>query len=56
METIRIAVGSKRAPKLEAVRAALKAFGALLHPNSSFDVSGYDVATGVSHLLEAARS
>jgi inosine/xanthosine triphosphatase len=49
METIRIAVGSKRAPKLEAVRAALKAFGALLHPNSSFDVSGYDVATGVSH-------
>jgi inosine/xanthosine triphosphatase len=49
METIRIFVGSKRAPKLEAVRAALKAFGPLLHPNSSFDVRGYDVATGVSH-------
>ena len=49
METIRIAVGSKRAPKLEAVRAALDAFGPLLHPNSNFEVRGYDVATGVSH-------
>jgi inosine/xanthosine triphosphatase len=53
METIRIAVGSRRAPKLEAVRAALDAFGPLLHPNSNFDVKGFDVATGVSHTPES---
>jgi inosine/xanthosine triphosphatase len=49
METIRIAVGSKRAPKLEAVREALDAFGPLLHPKSKFEVKGFEVATGVSH-------
>jgi inosine/xanthosine triphosphatase len=49
METIRIAVGSKRAPKLEAVREALDAFGPLLHPKSKFEVKGFGVATGVSH-------
>jgi inosine/xanthosine triphosphatase len=49
METIRIAVGSKRAPKLEAVREGLEAFGPLLHPTSKFEVLGFDVATGVSH-------
>jgi non-canonical (house-cleaning) NTP pyrophosphatase len=51
METIRIAVGSKRAPKLEAVREALKAFGPMLHPNASFEVTGCEVATGVRHTL-----
>jgi inosine/xanthosine triphosphatase len=49
MKTIRIAVGSKRAPKLEAVREALEALGPLLHPKSRFEVRGFDVATGVSH-------
>jgi inosine/xanthosine triphosphatase len=50
METIiRIAVGSKRAPKIEAVRQALEVLGPLLHPNSSFEVRGFEVETGVSH-------
>ena len=49
METIRIAVGSKRAPKLDAVREALEAFGPLLHPKSKFEVKGFEVATGVNH-------
>lgn len=49
METIRIAVGSKRAPKLEAVREALISLGPLLQPKSRFDVMGFEVETGVSH-------
>lgn len=49
METIRIAVGSKRAPKVEAVREALEALGPLLHPKASFKVRGFEVATSVSH-------
>jgi inosine/xanthosine triphosphatase len=63
METIRIAVGSKRAPKVEAVRQALEVMGPLLHPNSSFEVRGFEVETGVSHtprsrteLMAGARS
>ena len=49
MQTIRIAVGSKRAPKLAAVRAALDACGPILHPKSKFEVEGFEVATSVSH-------
>lgn len=49
MQTIRIALGSKRAPKLEAVRAALDACGPMLHPQSKFGVEGFEVATGVNH-------
>jgi inosine/xanthosine triphosphatase len=49
METIRIAVGSKRAPKLQAVREALDAVGPLLHEGSSFDIKGFEVSTGVRH-------
>lgn len=49
MQTIRIAVGSRRAPKLAAVRAALDACGPMLHPKSKFEVEGFEVATGVSH-------
>src|ERR1700680_2483498 len=49
METICIAVGSKRAPKLEAVREALVALGPLLHPKSNFEVTGFEVETSVSH-------
>ena len=49
METVRIAVGSKRAPKLEAVREALKSLGPLLRVDATFEVAGFEVATGVSH-------
>ena len=49
METIRIAVGSKRTPKLDAVREALSTLGPLLHPKSNFEVTGFEVETGVSH-------
>jgi len=49
METIRIAVGSKRAPKLEGVRQALQSLGPLLRANAAFEVAGFEVATGVSH-------
>lgn len=49
MQTIGIAVGSKRAPKLAAVRQALVALGPLLHSKSKFEVRGFEVATGVSH-------
>jgi inosine/xanthosine triphosphatase len=49
METIRIAVGSKRAPKLEAVREALVALGPLLHTRSRFEVMGFEVEAGVGH-------
>jgi len=49
METIRIAVGSKRTPKLDAVREVLVALGPLLHPKSNFEVTGFEVETGVSH-------
>jgi inosine/xanthosine triphosphatase len=49
METIRIAVGSKRASKLDAVREVLVALGPLLHANARFEVCGFEVETGVSH-------
>ena len=49
METIRIAVGSKRTPKLEAVREALVALGPLLRPKSNFEVIGFEVQTSVGH-------
>jgi non-canonical (house-cleaning) NTP pyrophosphatase len=48
METMRIAVGSKRAPKLAAVREALEVLGPLLHPKASFEVRGFEASTGVS--------
>jgi non-canonical (house-cleaning) NTP pyrophosphatase len=50
METILIAVGSKRAPKVGAVREALVVLGPLLHPNSTFEVRAFEVPTGVSHM------
>jgi inosine/xanthosine triphosphatase len=49
MEDILIAVGSKRGPKIEAVREALDAVWPLLHAKSSFEVKGFEVRTGVSH-------
>jgi inosine/xanthosine triphosphatase len=49
METIGIAVGSNRQPKLEAVREALRTLGPLLRPNAQFEITGFEVATGVRH-------
>jgi len=46
---MRIAVGSKRAPKIEAVRQALRSLGPLLRADANFEVTGFEVATGVSH-------
>jgi non-canonical (house-cleaning) NTP pyrophosphatase len=49
METIIVAVGSKRAPKVGGVREALAAVGPILQPEASFEVRGFEVETGVSH-------
>ncbi|HZP34812.1 MAG TPA: inosine/xanthosine triphosphatase [Candidatus Acidoferrales bacterium] len=49
METIIVAVGSKRAPKIGGVREALSAVGPLLQPEANFEVRGFEVETGVSH-------
>jgi inosine/xanthosine triphosphatase len=49
LEKISIAVGSQRAPKLDAVRAAVDSFGHLLHPNARFEIEGFEVETGVRH-------
>src|SRR3984893_5297862 len=49
METIRIVVGSKRSPKLAAVREAIVVLGPLLRPKSNFEVMGFEAETGVSH-------
>jgi inosine/xanthosine triphosphatase len=49
MPTILIAVGSTRKPKLNAVSAAVESFRAFLAPESSCDVVGVEVPSGVSH-------
>jgi len=49
MKKIVLAVGSKRAPKLNAVTEALKAFSSALAPNTQFEVVGIEVESGVSH-------
>jgi len=49
MRRLVIAVGSTRKPKLNAVSAAVECFGALLAPESSCDVVGVEVPSGVSH-------
>jgi non-canonical (house-cleaning) NTP pyrophosphatase len=49
MKTGRIAVGSTRLPKLNAVRDAVIAFGSMLDPGVMFEVNGYEVESGVSH-------
>jgi inosine/xanthosine triphosphatase len=48
-ETIFVAVGSTRQPKVNAVSEALKEFGAFLDPNARFSVIGVDVPSGVGH-------
>jgi inosine/xanthosine triphosphatase len=49
MESITVAVGSKRGPKLNAVREALRHFGAFLAPGAEYHVEGVEVASGVRH-------
>ena len=47
--TVIVAVGSTRAPKLNAARQALRAFGQRLEPGAKFRVIGEEVPTGVRH-------
>jgi inosine/xanthosine triphosphatase len=49
MDKILIAIGSKRGPKLNAVREALEAFSATLSPGTEFELVGVEVESGVSH-------
>jgi inosine/xanthosine triphosphatase len=49
METIVIAVGSTRRPKLDAVSQALSSFGSFLGKDSQFEIRGVDVPSGVRH-------
>jgi inosine/xanthosine triphosphatase len=62
VETIKIAVGSTRRPKLAAVQEAIGEFGALLAPGVEFEVIGLEVESGVGHtpanreeLMQGAR-
>src|SRR5271165_945031 len=62
MKAWRIAVGSTRLPKVNAVREAVSLFAPLLAPGEDFDVNGYEVESGVSHtpasreeLMQGAR-
>jgi inosine/xanthosine triphosphatase len=62
MKTARIAVGSTRLPKLNAVRDAVVVVGSMLDPGVIFEVNGYEVESGVSHtptsraeLMQGAR-
>jgi inosine/xanthosine triphosphatase len=49
MKVWRIAVGSTRLPKMNAVREAVSLFGPLLDATAEFEVKGYEVESGVSH-------
>jgi len=49
MNEWRIAVGSTRHPKLNAVREAAKSFAEILNPQAALDVQGYEVESGVGH-------
>jgi inosine/xanthosine triphosphatase len=49
VETIKIAVGSTRRPKLVAVDEAIRDFGAVLAPGVEFEVIGVEVESGVGH-------
>ena len=62
MRTLRIAVGSARRPKVNAVREAASSFAALFGAQTSCEVAGYEVESGVSHtptsrqeLMQGAR-
>jgi non-canonical (house-cleaning) NTP pyrophosphatase len=47
METIFVAVGSLRRPKVQAVREAVGSISTRLHPHAWFNVVGVDVTSGV---------
>jgi len=49
METIIVAVGSSRGPKVNAVREALAALGPSLRPGALYDVAAVEVPSGVRH-------
>ena len=49
MEKIKVAVGSTRRPKLNAVWESLTVFGPSLDPNAQFEVVGVEVESGVGH-------
>jgi len=49
MKTWRVAVGSTRRPKLNAVSEAAAAFGPLLGADATLAVRGYEVESGVNH-------
>jgi len=58
----RIAVGSTRRPKLQAVQEATSSFAAKLSPQAPLEIQGYEVESGVSHtpssreeLMQGAR-
>jgi inosine/xanthosine triphosphatase len=49
MNSLILAVGSKRGPKLNAVSEALKAFSSVLARDTQLEVVGVEVESGVSH-------
>jgi inosine/xanthosine triphosphatase len=49
MNSLILAVGSKRGPKLNAVSEALKAFSSVLARDTQLEVVGVEVDSGVSH-------
>jgi inosine/xanthosine triphosphatase len=62
MNACRIAVGSTRRPKLQAVEEAAAGFSGRLAPYASLEIQGYEVESGVSHtpssreeLMQGAR-
>jgi inosine/xanthosine triphosphatase len=62
MNPCRIAVGSTRRPKLQAVQEATTSFAAKLSPNAPLEIQGHEVESGVSHtpssreeLMQGAR-
>ena len=62
MNACRIAVGSTRRPKLQAVEEAAGSFGGKLSPDAPLEIQGYEVESGVSHtpssrqeLMQGAR-
>jgi inosine/xanthosine triphosphatase len=62
MSALKIAVGSTRRPKLNAVKEAAAAIAPLFGDGTTFDITGYEVESGVSHtpssrqeLMQGAR-
>src|SRR5215472_18486921 len=49
MNPCRIAVGSTRRPKLQAVHEAAASFSSGLSPDGQLEIQGYEVESGVSH-------